>query len=140
MTEMTKTKIPFKDFLFEKFSDWEKKQPGKRSTYTAFADYLSENSLGIKVKQQLVSGWINGEFEPGEKYAPVLAERLGDEVFDLIDIPRPDPLLQGINSRWDRISSDRQQKLAELSEKFEAESLKNDRSKNVSKQRKTTQN
>lgn len=110
---------PFQDWFSQKFSDWEKLQPGKRSTYTAFAEYLSNNSLGLVIKQQYVSGWRNGEFKPSEKYAPVLAEKLGDEVYALLGFEKPDPQLQLINSRWSHIPPAIQQHIVELSEGFE---------------------
>ena len=127
----------FKDFLFKKFSEWEHQQPGKRSTYTSFAEYLSQNSLGLVIRQQYVSGWIKGDFEPSEKYAPALAEFYGDEVYKLLGQKKPNPLLQQINARWDRIPPEKQQRLAELSEQFE---IKNDeqRIQKTSKQRKKT--
>lgn len=35
----------FKDYLFDKFQGWEKTQPKKRSSFSAFARWLSENSF-----------------------------------------------------------------------------------------------
>ena len=130
------TPPPFKDYIFAKFREWEEQQSGKRSTYTAFALWLSNNSLGIVLKQQLVNDWIRGKYKPSEdKYLLVLEEKFGKEIYQVLDVKRPDPLLQSINSRWDRIPPEKQQRLAELSEEFE---IKNDehRLQETSKQRK----
>jgi hypothetical protein len=111
---------PFKDYIFAKFLEWEKLQPGQRSTYTTFALWLSDNSLGITLKQQLVNDWIRGKYKPSEdKYLLVLEEKFGNEIYKVLDVKRPDRLLQQINARWDRIPPDKQQKLVELSEQFE---------------------
>lgn len=130
----------FKDYLFDKFQEWEKQQPGKRSTYTAFAQWLSDNSLGVEIKQQLVSDWIRGKYKPnGDKYLLVLEEKIGKEIYDVLNVERPDPFLQAINSRWDRIPPKKQQQLAELAEQYETEATQNE-SKNLLKQRKTKPN
>jgi len=132
--------LTFKDYFFEKFQEWEKQQPGRRSTYTAFALWLSDNSLGIELKQQLVNDWIRGKYKPsGDKYLLVLEEKLGQEIYEVLNVKPPDPFLQSINSRWDRIPSDKQQKLAKDAERYEAEARKNG-SKNISKQRKPASN
>jgi len=126
----------FKDFFFQQFSDWEKSQPGKRSTFTAFADYLSHNSLNLVIRQQYVSGWIKGDFEPSEKYAPALAEKLGNEVYEILEFKPPNPLLLAINSRWEHIPPDKQQKLAELAEQFEVKNNAQQRLQDTSKRTK----
>lgn len=124
----------FKDWFFDKFSEWEKAQPGRRSNYTAFAKYLSNNSLGIEIKQQYVSNWVNGKI-PSEKYAHPLAEILGNDVYKLLGYERPNPYLQKIHQIWDRIPPDKQQQLVEQAEHYE---LKNDDIKRTSQQRKTS--
>lgn len=126
---------PFKDYFFAQFRKWEDQQPGKRSTYTAFARWLSDNSLGVEIKQQLVSDWIGGKYKPSEdKYLLVLEEKLGSEIYEVLNLPRPNPYLQRINQRWERIPPDKQQKLAEEAERYEVEA---NGSEDASKQRKT---
>jgi hypothetical protein len=101
----------FQEFLFAKFLEWERLQPKRRSSYSAFARYLSDNSLNITVSQALIEGWVNNRFKPGPKYAPVLAEKLGPEVYDYLDIPKPDPLLIYIQSNWANLSPELQQNI-----------------------------
>lgn len=131
------TTLSFHDYFFLKFREWEEHQPGKRSTYTAFALWLSDNSLGVELKQQLVNDWIRGKYKPSDdKYLLVLEEKLGREIYDVLNVKRPNPFLQSINSRWDRIPPDKQAQLAKDAAHYEAEALKNG-SKSTPKSRKT---
>jgi len=123
----------FKDWFFDKFSEWERAQPGKRSSYTAFAQYLSNNSFGLEIKQQYVSNWSKGT-EPSEKYIPVLAEVLGAEIYRILDATPPNPYLQKIAQLFENLSPEHQRKLAEDAERYE---VNNEQSKKASKPRKT---
>lgn len=125
---------PFKDWFFEKFSEWEKAQPKRRSTYTDFADFLSKNSFGLKVRQQYVSRWIEG-MEPSEKYIPALAELLGNEVYEILGYERPNPYLNTINKLWERLTPDHQRRLAEDAARYESQ---NANTKTAHRGRKTT--
>lgn len=112
----------FKDFLFNYFVEWEKEQPKRRSSYSAFARWLSENSYRINIKQQIVSDWLNGKYKPDdEQYLLVLAEKVGDDIYDVLNKKRPNPFLVSIQSRWDRIPPEQQRKLAEDAQRYEAE-------------------
>lgn len=129
----------FKDYLFEKFQGWEKTQPKKRSSFSAYARWLSDNSFQIEVIQQTLNTWINGKVPTEEKYILVLAEKLGDEIFDLFDFPRPNPYLQIAVKNWEFMSEEKQEKIsrmiAEEAAKYEAK--KNvDGVQKVSKRRK----
>lgn len=134
---MTDQKLPpFKTYIFEYFIEWEKQQPNRRSSYSAFARWLSENSYNVPIKQQMVSDWIKGKYKPeDEQYLLILEEKIGKEIYAVLNKKRPNPLLIALNNRWERIPPDKQQKLLELSEQFE---IKNDeqRLQDTSKQRK----
>jgi hypothetical protein len=106
----------FKDFIFEAFLSFQRKA-GKHSV-TAFAQYLSKNNFKTKFSQQLVSGWINGDFKPSEKYAPALAEILGDEIYDILEFKRPDPDLQRLTQIWQSIPSKARRKILEQGEQY----------------------
>lgn len=126
----------FKDFLFDYFIEWEKQQPKRRSTYTAFAKWLSDNSLNVTIKQQLLSDWIKGRYKPNEeKYLLVLEEKIGKQIYNVLDVPRPNPYLQKINQLFERLSPEHQQQLAEQAERYET---KNVNPKTTSPKRKTT--
>lgn len=130
----------FKDFLFDYFIEWEKQQPKKRSSYSAFSRWLSDNSYKTVIKQQLVSDWINGRYKPeDEKYLLVLAEKIGNEIYEVLGVEPPNPYLQKINSLFQYLSPKHQQQLADEAERYEAENHAKDRA-TASKQRKTTKN
>lgn len=93
--------VNFKDIIFEAFLGFQRKT-GKHSV-TAFAQYLSKNKFRIVFSQQIVSGWINGDFKPSSKYAPPLAEILGDHIYDILELDRPDPDLERLTQIWKSI-------------------------------------
>jgi hypothetical protein len=125
----------FKDFLFDYFIEWEKEQPKRRSTFTAFARWLSHNSYNIVIKQQLVDDWIKGRYKPkGEQYLLVLEEKIGKEIYDYLDVERPNPYLQKINQLFERLSPEHQRKLAEDAERYE---VNHANAKKTSRKRKT---
>ena len=121
-------KHPFSIFLTRKFLEWQLEQ-GESKSQAEFAGLLG-------VKRTSLTMWMNGDHLPENENVEKIANFLGPEVYDLLGLPRPDPFLQSINSRWDRIPPDKQQKLAELAEQYEQEAIKNG-SKKISKQRKT---
>lgn len=84
------------EWLFNKFVEWEKQQPGRRSTYSAFARYLD-------VKQQSLSSWINGTSEPKIESAYKISLKLGNEIFEIMNIEPPDNLLLYITANWDQL-------------------------------------
>src|SRR5690242_5433567 len=90
---MTQELPIFKDFLLDHFKQWESQQPKKRSSVSAFARWLSENSLGQEFKQQLVNDWINGDYKPkDENFVFALAEKLGREVYEILKVKEPNVL------------------------------------------------
>lgn len=121
---------PFSVLLERKFLEWQIAQGGRKSQ----AEFASL----VGVSRPAFTMWLNGQHLPDRESAVKLANYLGPEILDALDLPRPDPYLQSINSRWSRIPAEKQRKLAELAEQYEKEAMKNG-SKNVSKQRKTTQ-
>lgn len=117
----------FSDYLLSKLQEYEK-QRGRRTSLDKFAEYLG-------VSRPLVSYWLKGT-KPSLENVQILATKFGPEVYDVLNLPRPDPHLQSIHTRWENIPPDKQQQLAKDAERYEAEALKNG-SKNASKQRKT---
>lgn len=72
--------MSFKEFLFEKFLDWQR-EVGRKSQKD-FAEYLG-------VPPTSYSTWINTNSKPGDEYIPILAKKLGDEVYDILGRARP---------------------------------------------------
>ena len=46
-----------------------------------------------------------------------IADKLGDEIYDLVDLPRPDPYLRRMTRIWHRVSESRKKYIVELAEK-----------------------
>ena len=134
----TKQLPPFKEWFFDKFREWEEKQPGKRSTYTAFAIWLSDNSFRVDFKQQLVNDWIRGKYKPSEdKYLLALEEKLGKEIYQIVGLIRPNPYLQKVNQFFERLSPDRQRQIADEVERYGADN-EEENAQQSSKERKTS--
>ena len=116
---MTIENPPFKDYIFNKFIEWEKQQPNRRSFVTVFARWLSDNSYEVEIKQQVLDAWIKGTIPKDQKYISVLAEKFGDEIYDVLGIPRPNPYLQRVNRVWEFLPESIQQRIAEEAETYE---------------------
>lgn len=77
--------MEFREWMMEKFREWENTQPGKRSNYSAFARHL-----GIKVNQY--AQWRSGNNYPSPEAARILAKKLGNEVYAVLGYPIPEEL------------------------------------------------
>jgi len=73
----------FDKLLTIKFIEWQQKQ-GERKTVREFAQWLG-------VAQSTVSMWWNNRSTPQGNFVRLLADKLGPEVYDALDLPRPDP-------------------------------------------------
>ena len=73
--------MEFKEWLNRKFLEWEKDQ-GRRMSYSAFSRYLG-------MKQTTFSQWINGNVVPGLENANIIAEKLGNEVYEVLGYAVP---------------------------------------------------
>lgn len=81
---------------------------------TEFARYLGVNGA-------LLSQWMKGTRQPGRRKAPVLAAKLGPEIYDLLGLARPDSDLREINLVWGQLSKEQRReavrRVKELAEK-----------------------
>lgn len=117
----------FPDWITKQFLNWQAQQ-GKRKTVDDFAAYLG-------VSRPLLNQWMNGNIpRPGRENISRLADIFGFEIYDVLELPRPNPFLQKISKMWENIPPEKQQLLVEEAERYE---IKNERSKKTSKQRKT---
>jgi transcriptional regulator with XRE-family HTH domain len=82
-----------------------------------FADELG-------VSRSLLSIWMAGKNKPSETNIEKIALVLGFEVYDALDLPRPDPDLQIITRLWPALNEDARQKLLEQAERFVIENEK----------------
>ena len=76
----------FPSWITRKFVEWQASE-GKRKTIEEFAAYLGTS-------RPLVNMWMNGNKKPGKENINILAEIFGNEIYDVLEIPRPNPYLQ----------------------------------------------
>ena len=100
----------FSQFLENKLIEWQYEIKAKKSLRD-FADYLG-------VTPQLLSMWMNGARKPGYENINKLAEVLGIEVYDSLDIPRPNPVVYKLQSNFDRIPEGVIQQISDLIEPY----------------------
>jgi hypothetical protein len=117
----------FKDLFFQTFIEWEKEQPNQRSSFSAFARWLSDNRYNVKFKQQLVSDWVKGRYSPkDEMYILVLAEKLGKWVYKVLDVKPINPLRAYVLRNWDKTPKEMQVQIAKTISKHTSDPLPNE--------------
>jgi len=114
----------FSDWITRKFVEWQANE-GRRKTIEDFAAYLGTS-------RPLVNMWMNGNKKPGTENIKILAEIFGNEIYDVLDLPRPNPYLQKLNRIWEFIPEEIQKKFSEEAERYEAQNI-SERVQKVSK-------
>jgi len=117
----------FSSWITLKYVEWQAKE-GRRTTIEEFAAYLGTS-------RPLVNMWMNGNKKPGKENIKILAELFGNEIYDILEIPRPNPYKQVIDRVWEFLPEDFQKRISEEAEKYEAKNI-SDRVSKTSKQRK----
>ncbi len=111
-----------KDWLNQKFSEWEKAQPRKQSYY-AFASYLEVSQSGL-------AQWMMGAGVPGGSDLLSIATKLGPEIYDVMGLPRPSAEVQRLTVSFNSLPADLQsalsQALAEVDQGLRRENLRPD--------------
>lgn len=121
---MSQDPITFKDFIFKEFVEWEKQQPNKRSSFSAFARWLTDNQYKVEFKQQLISDWVKGRYAPKEEmYILVLAEKLGNQVYKILNVRPINPLRIYAIRNWEKAPKKVQKELAETISKYSNEPI-----------------
>ncbi|HEX9018254.1 MAG TPA: hypothetical protein VF806_03665 [Anaerolineaceae bacterium] len=95
--------VTFKDWLNQKFAEWEKNQ-GRRQSYYAFARFLEVSQSGL-------GQWMAGAAVPGGDDLIVLAGKIGPEVYDVLGLPRPNAELQRVTVSFASLPPDLRQRL-----------------------------
>lgn len=105
-----KEKFAFKDWLEQNFLHWQAGE-GKRKTLAAFAEYLgiSENTL---------KKWIGGTRKPEGKNVELIAEKLGDAIYDILNVPKPDLVLRDITRQASVLTDMEKQEILDFVEKL----------------------
>ena len=106
----------FPEYIEKKYLEWQLKEEG-RKTIVQFAAYIG-------VSQPILSMWMNGKKRPGVDNIKLLAEIFGDDVYDSLDLPRPNQYLKLAAEKWEFMSEEKQQQIssmiAEEAAKYEA--------------------
>lgn len=100
----------FPAFLEKQYLAWQQRA-GKRKSLEEFANYLG-------ISQPLLSLWMNGRRKPGTDNIELLANIFGPEIYDSLDLPRPDPDLQIIMHLWPLLPEGTRQDIRKQAEKY----------------------
>ena len=96
----------WKRFVNHKFLDWQKNYE-ERKTVTEFA-----SSIGFT--QPTVSLWMNGTRIPkSQEDIQKLALLWGLEVYDALNLPRPDAYLYTLQSLWNDLPAEKRRAISE---------------------------
>jgi transcriptional regulator with XRE-family HTH domain len=90
----------FAALMEKKYLEWQLAQ-GERKSIEAFAEHLN-------IKKTTLVQWMNDQRKPGPENVERLAEALGIEVYDALNLPRPDERLLQIKKVWEDLSEEEQ--------------------------------
>jgi plasmid maintenance system antidote protein VapI len=106
-----KTEPTLASWLEGKYLAWRANQDRKNDSLSAFARYL-------KVSQPLIDALVNNRrMRVSQETADKIAAKLGDEIYDLVDLPRPDPDLKYVEMHWEVISPDIKKSIRTIAER-----------------------
>ena len=94
-----------KDWLNQKFIDWEKAQ-GHRQSYYAFARYLEVSQSGL-------GQWMVGTGVPSGDDLLSIANKLGPEIYDVLGLPRPNAEVQRVTVSFANLPADIRERLTD---------------------------
>ena len=106
----------FNDFLLQKLQEFERTK-GRRITQEEFADFLGVNRISV-------SYWLSGRNKPSPESAKILADKLGVETYDVLELPRPDPFVEYASSASSRLLDSQKHKIRERIAKYISENEK----------------
>lgn len=121
MPFVAKTKLS--EWLENRYLDWQVKGKG-RKTVTEFSEYLG-------FPQPTVNNWLNGARAPSGDSIFKLAVKLGLEVYDALDLPRPNPILFGVQANFGLFTDLEQKRIAQIVEEAKARHEKAEKSKRI---------
>jgi len=100
----------FASLLLRQMHQWESAQ-GKRATLQGFANHLN-------VSQPLLSIWLKGDTKPSSEKIELLAAKVGNEIYEVLGLPKPDPDLQRLNQIWEHIPETMRRSIVKQAEQF----------------------
>lgn len=97
-----------------KFSAWLEKQyinwltqAGERRTQREFAAWLG-------ISNALLSHYLRGSRNPTSDFLEKIAVRLGDEVYDVVALARPDILFRRLKHSWAHLTSEERKQIENI--------------------------
>lgn len=102
--------MEFRQWLEMKYLEYQRNSGG-RKTVLQFAEHLG-------VSQQTLSTWMNETRRPQGENVRKIAEKLGLEVYDVLGLQRPDPILFYIQKHWDELPEEDQRALLDQAEEY----------------------
>ncbi len=93
-----------KDWLNQKFVEWERAQ-GHKQSYYAFSRYLDVSQSGL-------GQWMIGGGVPSGDDLLNIANKLGAEIYDILGLPRPNAEVQRLTVSFASMPPDIRQRLA----------------------------
>jgi transcriptional regulator with XRE-family HTH domain len=103
-------KSAFAQYIERLFVDWQAKQK-RRASVDEFASYMG-------CSQAAVSLWMADRRKPNSESIHRIYELYGPEIYDVLNLPRPDPLLDYVITHWDRLRPEKQLEIREEIEKY----------------------
>lgn len=100
----------FGEWLEKNFIEWER-STGRRRTIKEFAEWLGIN-------RSLLSRYMSNKVIPGEDAIPLIAAKLGPEIYDILGLASPDPLLRYVSSNWHKLPEETQLQIREQVETY----------------------
>ena len=108
-------KTPLSKWLDKKYLEWQTKE-GESKNVNEFADYLDVN-------RSLLSFWMNGKRIPNEENLVKIALKLGFEIYDVLELDRPNILHLYATRNWNNVPKKLQLELAKTIAKHTKEPL-----------------
>lgn len=106
----------FRDFMNDEFIKWMIKDRRARSQ-NDFARWLGVSAASL-------SQWMSGTRKPTGANVHKLGDKLGPEVYELLELPPMmprDPGIMLIAKLWHKLNSDQQQKILDVAEEMNAQ-------------------
>jgi hypothetical protein len=97
------------EWFEKKFLEWQSKE-GRRKPLSEFAKWL-----GIS-RNTLNNYMLKGQKPTGENLEAI-ASKLGPEIYDVLEMPRPDPRLQAIMAEWKNLPEEEKNKVKRIAER-----------------------
>ena len=97
-------------WIEKKFVEFQNAQ-GHRTTLDVFAAHIG-------ISRSTLNKWMNGINRPDKSYVGLLADKLGPEIYDLMEMPRPDPNLMYIVRRWPALTLEQRKFIREQAERY----------------------